>query len=76
MKETLLIANNPVMWILALIIIANVIVQSFIFYRLANKHVKETSLISSKQVKEAFKIGFIGTIGQAFAVFAVTVALN
>lgn len=75
MKETLLIANNPMMWILALIIIANVIVQCFVFYRLASKHVKETSLISSKQVKEAFKIGFIGTIGPAFAVFAIAVAL-
>lgn len=31
MKETLVIANNPIMWILALIIIANVIVQCFIF---------------------------------------------
>lgn len=75
MKETLLIANNPIMWILALIIIANVVVQCFIFYRLANKHVKETSIITPKQVKEAFKIGFIGTIGPAFAVFAVAVAL-
>lgn len=75
MKETLVIANNPIMWILALIIIANVVVQCFIFYRLANKHVKETAIISSKQVKEAFKIGFIGTIGPAFAVFAVAVAL-
>ena len=28
MKETLVIANNPIMWILALIIIANVVVHS------------------------------------------------
>ncbi|MCR3956586.1 MAG: DUF5058 family protein [Gudongella sp.] len=75
MKETLQIANSPMMWILALIIVTNVIVQSIIFYRLAIKHIRETSLISSTQVKKAFKIGFIGTIGPAFAVFAVAVAL-
>ena len=75
MKETLVIANNPIMWILALIIIANVVVQCFIFFFFSNKQVKETAIISSKQVKEAFKIGFIGTIGPASVVFAVAVAL-
>lgn len=75
MKETMNIANNPVMWFLAIVIVANVIIQSLIFYRLATKHVKNTNLLKPEQVKKAFKIGIIGTIGPAFAVFAVAVAL-
>lgn len=75
MNETLKIANSPIMWVLSLLIVANVIVQSIIFYGLATKHVKNTDLLRPDQVKKAFKIGIIGTIGPAFAVFAVAVAL-
>lgn len=75
MNETMQIANSPVMWVLSLLIVSNVIFQSIVFYRLATKHVKRTNLLQPDQVKRAFKIGIIGTIGPAFAVFAVAVAL-
>lgn len=75
MNETMQIANNPVMWGLSILIVFNVIFQSIVFYRLATKHVKNTDLLRPEQVKKAFKIGVIGTIGPAFAVFAVAVAL-
>lgn len=75
MNETMQIANSPMMWILSIVIVSNVIIQSIIFYRLATKHVKNTNLLRPEQVKKAFKIGVIGTIGPAFAVFAVAVAL-
>lgn len=75
MNETMKIANSPTMWILSIFIVGNVIVQSIIFYRLAKKHVKNTELLKPDQVKKAFKIGAIGTIGPAFAVFAVALAL-
>lgn len=75
MNETMQIANSPVMWILSLLIVSTVIFQSIVFFRLASKHVKNTSLLEPAQIKKAFKIGVIGTIGPAFAVFAVAVAL-
>ncbi|MGF3066397.1 DUF5058 family protein [Facklamia sp. P12945] len=75
MNETMQIANSLVMWILAIIIVSTVIIQSFIFYRLAKNHVKNTNLLSNEEVKKSFKIGIIGTIGPAFAVFAVAIAL-
>lgn len=75
MSETMKIANSPTMWVLSILIVANVIAQSIIFYRLASKHVNKTKLLSQEQVKNSFKIGVIGTIGPAFAVFAVAVAL-
>lgn len=75
MNETMKIANSPVMWILSLLIIANVIFQSIVFYRLATNRVKTTNLLKPEQVKKALKIGVIGTIGPAFAIFAVAIAL-
>lgn len=75
MNETMKIANSAIMWTLSILIVGNVIIQSIIFYRLASKHVKKTNLLSSEQVKKSFKIGVIGTIGPAFAIFAVAVAL-
>jgi hypothetical protein len=75
MKETMQIANSPIMWILSLLIVGNVVFQSVVFYRLATKHVKNTNLLKQEEVKKALKIGVIGTLGPAFAVFAVAVAL-
>lgn len=75
MNETMQIANSPVMWVLSILIVAIVVFQSIIFYRLAAKRVKTTGLLKQEQVKKALKIGVIGTIGPAFAVFAVAVAL-
>lgn len=75
MIETMKIANSPIMWVLSILIVATVVIQSVIFYRLAKKHVKNTNLLKPEQVKKAFKIGVIGTIGPAFAVFAVAMAL-
>ena len=75
MNETMQIANSPVMWVLSLLIIGTVVFQSIIFYRLAANRVKNTNILEKNQVKKALKIGVIGTIGPAFAVFAVAVAL-
>lgn len=75
MKETMQLANSPIMWILAIIIVSTVVFQAIVFYRLANKHVNQTQLLEKDEVKRALKIGAIGSIGPAFAVFAVAVAL-
>lgn len=75
MKETLLIANSPMMWFLSMAIISVVIVQTLIFYRLAKSFVKDTSLLTDDEVGKSLKIGVIGTIGPAIAVFAIAVAL-
>lgn len=75
MNETMKIANSPIMWFLSIFIVGNVLVQSIIFYRLGKQHVKTTKLLNQDQVKKAFKIGAIGTVGPAFAIFAVALAL-
>lgn len=73
--ETLGIANSGTMWLLSLAIISIVLIQTAIFFNMAKKRVKETKILSDNQVNRALRIGAIGTVGPAVAVFAVAVAL-
>lgn len=75
MKDTLNLANNKFMWILAIVLIIIVILQTFIFYIITRKYVKKIHIISDKYIKKSLKIGFISSIGPAMAVFAIAVAL-
>jgi len=75
MKETLAIANSPMMWVLSVAIISVVIAQVLIFYRLAKNFVRETNLLTDDEVGKSLRIGVIGTLGPAVAVFAIAVAL-
>ncbi|WP_067142453.1 DUF5058 family protein [Oceanivirga salmonicida] len=75
MKETLQVANSPIMWILSILLISVVVVQSIIFFVITKKYTRQTNILSDDEMKKALKIGVIGTIGPAAAVFAVAVAL-
>ncbi|AHM57002.1 hypothetical protein EAL2_c17070 [Peptoclostridium acidaminophilum DSM 3953] len=75
MKETLIIANSPMMWVLSVAIISVVVVQVLIFYRLAKHFVKDTNVLTDDEVRKSLRIGVIGTLGPAMAVFAIAVAL-
>ncbi len=68
-------ANSPVMWVLSIIIVSLVVVQSLIYYGMAKKYVKDTGVLTNEEVKKAMKIGSISTIGPAVAVFTVAVVL-
>ncbi len=75
MKETLIVANSSMMWLLSIVIISTVVVQTIIFYKMAKKQAEESQLLEKEQIKKALKIGVIGTMGPAVAVFAIAVAL-
>ncbi len=75
MSETLKLANSPVLWVFSIGLIMIVLLQTVIFYILAKQYAKKTNALDSTEIKKAVRIGFIGTIGPAVAVFAVAVAL-
>lgn len=75
MNETLDIANGPIPWILALITIGLVVAQTFMFVAMARKYIKDTGVLTKAEVGKAIKVGTIGTIGPAIAVFTVAVVL-
>lgn len=75
MNEILQIANSPVVWVLAFLSIFMVLWQTWIFYHMAQKYVKQTQVLSPEEIKKSLKIGAISTIGPAIAVFTVAVVL-
>ena len=75
MESTMELANSPVMWILATLIVSVVIFQTIVFYKLAKNYVKDTNILTDKEIKIALKVGAVGTIGPAVAVFTVAVVL-
>lgn len=75
MSDVMQLANNPMMWILALCSIFIVFWQSWIYFRLAKNYVKATDILTPQEINQALKIGIISTIGPAVAVFTVAVVL-
>jgi len=69
------LANSPMMWTLALIIVSLVVIQSLIYYVLARRYVRDTGVVTEKEIRKAVKIGSVSTIGPAVAVFTVAVVL-
>ena len=54
---------NGTLWIFAVILIALVLVQSFLFLRLAMRFNKKHKLVSDEEVKEAVSTGAVAAIG-------------
>ncbi len=75
MEAVMQLANNPMMWILALASIAVVLWQTWIYYKMAKDYVRDTNVMSPEEIRTSFKIGVIATVGPAIAVFTVAVVL-
>lgn len=75
MEKAMQIANSPMMWILASLIISVVVFQTIVFFNLAKTYIKNTDILTPHEVKTALKVGAVGTIGPAVAVFTVAVVL-
>jgi len=69
------LANNPVLWALALGSICIVLWQTCLYYRMAKNYVDETGVLSPDEIKKSLKVGAISTVGPAISVFTVAVVL-
>lgn len=75
MEAVMRLANSPVLWTLAFINIFVVLWQSWLYYRMARQYVKVTGVLTEKEIGTSLKVGVIGTVGPAVAVFTVAVVL-
>ena len=75
MEEVMKLANNPMMWVLAMVNISIVVWQCWLYYRMAKGYVNDTGVLTPDEINKSLKIGVIGTIGPAIAVFTVAVVL-
>lgn len=75
MTETLQIATSPIVWGLAVALIGLVLVQTWLFVRMANTYVRDTGVITRAEKVKALRVGTIATVGPAVAVFTVAIVL-
>lgn len=74
-EEVSRIANGPVMWSIALITIAVVIVQAALIYRMTRKYAKAKKALTPEEMKTAFRTGGIVAIGPAISVFILALTM-
>lgn len=66
---------NPTIWVFAAILIALVLVQSFLFLRLALKFNKKNNLVTKAEIKSAAQTGAIAAFGPSISSIVVALSL-
>jgi hypothetical protein len=66
---------NPTLWVFAAILISLVLVQSFLFYRLALKFNKKNNLVTREELDHCKRTGAIAAIGPALSSIIVALTL-
>lgn len=74
MKDYLQIANDPVLWVMAIPAVVMVGIQAYLFSRRAFEASKVTTL-SKEQCRKAFKVGAVSAIGPSLSVFVVMLGM-
>lgn len=66
---------NGTIWVFAIILIGLVLVQSFLFLRLALRFNKKHQLASSQELKDAVRVGGIAAVGPSLSSIVVALSL-
>lgn len=66
---------NGTIWIFAALLIAIVLLQAYLFLRLALRYNKKYQLVSQSELKEAAKVGALSTIGPSLSNIVVALGL-
>lgn len=74
MSDVMSLANSLPLWIFALLVIGIVIIQAFIFIRLASKTAHSVGMTGT-EVKSAIRTGAISSLGPSFAIIVVAISL-
>lgn len=75
MNDIMKLANGPVMWIIALVIVGIAILESVLIYRRSKAFVSRTNLLTREETKASMKAGGIVAVGPAVSVFVVALSM-
>lgn len=75
MSDYLSVANSPVMWLIAMVVVGLVVVQAMLYLRQALTFAKQYQLLTDDERRRVYKTATITSIGPAVAVFIVSVSL-
>lgn len=73
--DVMKLANSPIMWIFAGLIIAAAVFQSVFLFRLARRYIDKTNLLTPDEVKTCLRTGGVVSIGPALSVFIVALSM-
>ncbi len=68
-------ANSPVMWLFAGLIIAAAVMQSVVLYRYARHYIGKTSLLTNEEIKLCMRTSGLVAIGPALSIFVVALSM-
>lgn len=74
-NEIMTLANGPIMWIFAGLIIAAAVTQSVVLYRYARSYIGKTKLLTNEEIKLCIRTSGVVAIGPALSVFVVALSM-
>lgn len=75
MEHVLQIANSPVLWLFAILVVSVVVVQALMYLRMTLSFSKRYAILTPDEVSRIYKTAAINSIGPAVAIFFVAVSL-
>ncbi|KXH80748.1 DUF5058 family protein [Sporosarcina sp. HYO08] len=74
MKQAMELANSPVIWVFAALVVVIVIFQAIVFIRIASQAAPAVGM-NKKEVGAAVRAGAISALGPSFAIIVVAISL-
>lgn len=74
-EEIMRLANGPVMWLFAALIIGAAIMQSLVLYRYARGYIDKTGLLTKSEIRLCLRTSGVVAIGPALSVFVVALSM-
>lgn len=75
-EEVKAVAENPILWIIAIATVSIVILQAILFRQRAVKYSREHKLMTEEEIKTVTKTGAISAIGPALAIFILAITIQ
>lgn len=75
MEEVLKLANSPMMWLFAIATVCVVVIQSYLFMKLALNFSDKYNILTTKEKRIVYKTATINSIGPSVAIFFLAIGL-
>ena len=74
--DAMKIANSPIMWVFAVLLVSMVVLQSVLLFRLARKFIDTTKILSKQEMRACYRSAGIATVGPAISVFILAIGMT
>ncbi|MCH4206747.1 MAG: DUF5058 family protein [Solobacterium sp.] len=75
MNDALQLANSPIMWFFALLIVGAAITEAVLIFNLARKYIHQTNLLTREETMTCLKTGGVVSVGPALSIFVIALSM-